>query len=252
MLDDESDGRDEHALSRGLGNFLSGVRWMPDGRVLYVALAPEPTPYTVGADGGDVRRFSRDLVFNQMAIAPMGNASPSPAETSPAATSGPRTSTARIRNRSRAPATLTVRNGVPTAALSSTWRWDGSRRFGAWRWMVASPFASRIGRRTNLFRLPMGCGFFAASARPKLIRSSFGKRHSFAPTERASRATSLFRTRKPVGAGFPAAASSGSWPAMRGPRTSGPRTYAAGRRASSRILIRAPSRRSTSPATDES
>lgn len=66
------DGGDARALSRGLGNFLSTVRWMPDGRILYVGLAGEPTPYTVDADGSDVRQFGRDLLFKQIAIAPDG------------------------------------------------------------------------------------------------------------------------------------------------------------------------------------
>src|SRR5258706_16071740 len=42
------DGHDAHSVTHGLGNFIDTVRWMPNGRILYVGVTPEPTPYTVG------------------------------------------------------------------------------------------------------------------------------------------------------------------------------------------------------------
>lgn len=66
------DGHDAHSVTHGLGNFIDTVRWMPNGRILYVGFTPEPTPYTVEENGDDARRFSRDLVLSQIAIAPDG------------------------------------------------------------------------------------------------------------------------------------------------------------------------------------
>jgi serine/threonine protein kinase len=66
------DGSEARSVTGGIGNFLGPVRWLPDGRILYVGFLAEPTPFTVGANGGDARRFSRDLIFSQVSVSPDG------------------------------------------------------------------------------------------------------------------------------------------------------------------------------------